>query len=187
MPYPTNVLNLNPFSTYLMLTYYVCGTESHLNESILNSEVFPANYHVYRKDRTYIHGGGVYILVKSNIPSSQVKCNTPIELIWVRIHNNTDNDIIIGSFYCPPHSPITVLDELVQSISDIQTMYPSAIIIIGGDFNSPGINWSNKSLITSYISRQFREALIALTNEFMLEQIITQPTRGTNILDLCFT
>ena len=73
------------------------------------------------------------------MPSSQVKCNTPIELIWVRIYNNTDNDIIIGCFYCSPHSPITVLDELAQSISDIQTMYPSAIIIIGGDFNSPGI------------------------------------------------
>ena len=126
MPYPTNVLN----STYLL-----CGTESHLNESILNSEVFPANYHVYRKDRN-IHGGGVFILVKSNIPSSQVKCNTPIELIWVRIHNNTDNDIIIGSFYCPPHSPITILDELAQSISDIQTMYPSAIIIIGRELQA---------------------------------------------------
>ena len=136
----------------------MCGTESHLNESILNSEVFPTNYHVYRKDRNIHGGGGVFILVKSSIPSSQVKCNTSIELIWVRIHNNTDN-IIIGSFYCPPHSPITVLDELAQSISDIRTMYPSAKIIIGGDFNSPGINWSNKSLITSYISRQFREKL----------------------------
>ena len=68
-----------------------------------------------------------------------------------------------------------------------RTMYPSAKIIIGGDFNSPGINWSNKSLITSYISRQFRETLITLADEFMLEQIINQPTRGTNILDLCFT
>ena len=164
----------------------MCGTESHLNESILNSEVFPTNYHVYRKDRNIHGGGGVFILVKSSIPSSQVKCNTSIELIWVRIHNNTDN-IIIGSFYCPPHSPITVLDELAQSISDIRTMYPSAKIIIGGDFNSPGINWSNKSLITSYISRQFHETLITLEDEFMLEQIITQPTRGTNILDLCFT
>ena len=145
---------LNLFNVDLL-----CGTESHLNESILNSKVFPTNYHVYRKDRNIHGGGGVFILVKSSIPSSQVKCNTSIELIWVRIHNNTDNDIIIGSFYCPPHSPITVLDELAQSISDIRTMYPSAKIIIGGDFNSPGINWSNKSLITSYISRQFREKL----------------------------
>ena len=65
-------------------------------------------------------------------------------------------------------------------------MYPSAQVILGGDFNAPGIIWSNKSLTTSYISKQFRASLIALTDKFMLEQIVTQPTRGMNTLDLCF-
>ena len=95
------------------------------------------------------------------------------------IHNNIDSDIIIGSFYCPPHPSVTIL---AQSLSDVRTMYPSARIILGGDFNSPGINWLNKSLTTSYIIKQFRETLVALTDEFMLEQIVTQQTRGSNIL-----
>ena len=80
------------------------------------------------------------ILVKSNIPSSQIKCNSPIELIWLC---NTDNNIIIGSFYYPPHPSVTIL---AQSLSDVRTMYPSARIILGGDFNSPGINWLNRSI-----------------------------------------
>ena len=58
--------------------------------------------------------------------------------------------------------------------------------IIGVEFNTPGINWSNKSLSISYVSKQFQESLVAFTNEFMLEQIVSQPTRGSNILDLCF-
>ena len=128
----------------------------------------------------------MFILVKNNIPSSQVNYNSSNELIWVRIHNNIDADIILVSFYCPPHSPVEILDELAGSLFYIQIMYPSAKVILGGDFNAPGIIWSNKSLSTSYISKQFCESLIALTNEFMLEQIVTQPTRGMNISDLCF-
>ena len=77
--------------------------------------VFPANYCAYRKDRN-IYGGGVFILVKNNIPSSQVNYDSSNELIWVRIHNNTDADIILGSFYCPPHSPVEILDELAGSL-----------------------------------------------------------------------
>ena len=115
----------------------MCGTESHLDDSFLNSEVFPANYCAYRKDRN-IYGGGVFILVKNNIPSSQVNYDSSNELIWVRIHNNTDADIILGSFYCPPHSPVEILDELAGSLSYIQTTYPSAQVILGGDCNAPG-------------------------------------------------
>ena len=60
-------------------------------------------------------------------------------------------------------------------------MFPPAKIIIGGDFNAPGINWSNKSLSVSYANKQFWESLVSFTNKFMLEQIVFQPTRGPNI------
>ena len=61
-------------------------------------------------------------------------------ILWVHIHN-TDGDIILGFCYCSPGSPIEILDKLVQSLSQIQTMY-----IIIGDFNAPSINMSNKLL-----------------------------------------
>ena len=40
------------------------GTESHLDDSILNSEIFLPSFSVYRNDRNK-HGGGVFILVKN--------------------------------------------------------------------------------------------------------------------------
>ena len=43
--------------------HLLIGTESHLNDTIFDSEVFPRNYSVFRKDRN-IHGGGVFILVE---------------------------------------------------------------------------------------------------------------------------
>jgi len=43
------------------------------------------------------------------------------------------------------------------------------------------------SLVDSYVTATFRKSLIMLAHNSMLEQIVTQPTRENNILDLCFT
>ena len=84
------------------------GTESHLDDSILNSEIFPPGFSVYRNDRNR-HGGGVLILVKNTIASSQLHLDSSPELVWIRVHTGNNKDIIIASFYCPPHSHIWTL------------------------------------------------------------------------------
>ena len=38
-------------SLYSQKLDILLGTESHLDDSIFDSEVFPANYSIYRKDR----------------------------------------------------------------------------------------------------------------------------------------
>ena len=84
-------------------------------------------------------------------------------------------------------APISVLDDLQTSLYDIKSAYPTAKIFLGGDFNSPGINWSDVTLTESYVPASFREKLIEVTDEFHLEQLVLEPTRQYNILDLCFT
>ena len=64
------------------LNIIIIGTESHLDGSVLNSEIFPSHYQVYRKDRN-IHGGDVFILVDNSIPSSQVIIDSPCECLGV--------------------------------------------------------------------------------------------------------
>ena len=61
------------------------------------------------------------------------------------------------------------------------------MIVLGGDFNCPGVDWSSGSLMDSYVTSTFRESLITLAHDFMLEQTVNLPTRGNNILDLCLT
>ena len=40
---------------------FICGTESWLNSSIKNGEIFPTSFNVFRKDReTSTIGGGVF-------------------------------------------------------------------------------------------------------------------------------
>ena len=117
----------------------IIGTESHLNKTILSSEIFPNNFQTYRKDRNS-YGGGVFVSVKSSIPSSQIDINSSIEIVWSYIHLNKNSDIIVGSVYCLPHSADTVLEDLQSCVVKIKQRYPSAQIILGGDFNCPGID-----------------------------------------------
>ena len=94
--------------------------------------------------------------------------------------------LILGSFYCPPHYPISIWEELFECIQQIQQMFLDAIPILGGDFNSTGIDWFSGCLTESYLSAVFRESLILLSQDFLLEQIVTEPTKEGHILDLCF-
>ena len=119
----------------------LCGTESHLDETILNSEIFLLNYNIFRKDRN-IHGGGVFVMVKNTLLSSQVDTGVSREIVWTCIHNKAAQILIVSSFYRPPQSPISVLEELAKSIMHIKTEYPSSKV---GSANQKKSNLANSS------------------------------------------
>ena len=150
-----------------------------------NSEIFPCGYQVYRKDRN-IYGGGVFILVDNNIPSNQVMLNSPCEAVWVQIHTSNRLSMLLGSFYCPPQSPVSVWDDLACCVGQLRQQFPGTTLLLGGDFNCPGIDWNTGNLIDSYLPAPFRESLIEFAQDFLLEQVVFEPTRGDHILDLCF-
>ena len=129
----------------------------------------------------------MFISIKSSIPCTQINDNSTIEIVWAHVHLDKNNDFIVGSFYCPPHSSDTILDNLQSSIDTIKQKYPHTQIILGGDFNCPGIDWENSTLINSYVSCHFREKLIDLSHNYQLSQLVTFPIRAQNVLDLCFT
>ena len=75
---------------------------------------------------------------------------------------------------------------MLLSITEIKHKFPHTQIILGGDFNCPGIDWEYGTLLDSYVSHRFREKLIALSQDTQMLQVVTFPTRAQNILDLCF-
>ena len=163
----------------------ILGSESHLEAAIFDAEVFSNHFCVYSKDRN-LFGGGVFILISKSIPSYCLNINSDIEEIWASLRLSNVSPIILGSFYHPPYSPDLILDELSVSMSHIRSQFPSSKIVLGGDFNCPGIDWSGHILSDSYVPISLRERLIRFLDYFHLTQIVTFPTRGSNILDLCF-
>ena len=147
--------------------------------------VYPSQYITYCHDRNR-HGGSVFILVSNDIPSSLIHISEMIEQTWVHIHKDQKQSFILGSVYCPPNSPSTVLDQLKDNITDIKNSHPTAKLLLGGDFNCPGIDWHHKTLLDSYVPVSLREKLLEVAEYFHFEQLVTTPTRGPNILDLYF-
>ena len=131
------------------------GTESDLDETALSSEVFPTQYTTYCHNRNR-HSGGVFILVRSDVPSSLIHVSESIEQIWVHIHKQYKQSIILGCF--PPNSPITVLDELQNIISEIRKFHPIAKLLLGGEFSSPVINWGG-GIIKLYQTHMYQNLL----------------------------
>ena len=61
-----------------------CITETWLTDFVVNNEIAPENYTIYRRDRGS-RGGGVMIAVSNTIPSKLHFSSTSLELISVEL------------------------------------------------------------------------------------------------------
>ena len=61
-------------------------------------------------------------------------------------------------------------------------------IVLGGDFNLPGIEWENNSIKSNpQYGYQVNRELLNVIEEHALYQLVREPTRLDNILDLLLT
>ena len=87
----------------------VIGTESKLDSTYKNCEIFPPGYrsNVIRRDRNS-HGGGVFIVAKDEINITEIDvANTDCPLVLAKIMVKDGANITIGAFY---HQPTSVID-----------------------------------------------------------------------------
>jgi len=112
----------------------------------------------------------------------------PTEMIWVKVtlpHQLCCNLYIYGC-YRPDSGDADFLDALNTSLERIAGSTNNTVII-GGDFNFPGWDWQEKTLKpkTHFVSLHNRFGDII--NNFGLTQIVSEPTRLGNTLDLIIT
>ncbi len=79
-------------------------TETHLDNNILDSEIFSQDFVVFRQDRKHLgrYGGGVLIALKKGlkvIHRADVDCTS--ELLFVDIMLHGKNKLTLGVFYRP--------------------------------------------------------------------------------------
>ncbi|KAI8490261.1 hypothetical protein Bbelb_319990 [Branchiostoma belcheri] len=127
----------------------IVGTESWLDPTVGNSEVFPTSYSAYRKDREG-RGGGVFIAVKNSIIATHLPdpdCTS--ELTWVQIQLAHSKTVHIGAYYRPPSADQSDLTSLEQSLTRIRDQSRSSHIWLAGDFNLPTARWNTDTTSNS--------------------------------------
>lgn len=159
----------------------IFGSETWLDPSIATSEIFPEGYTVYRKDRNS-RGGGVLLAIKNSLSSAhQPELDTEAEMIWAKISPPNSRDLYLCSYYRPPKSD--TLQELRQSISKI-SQNAAHNIWVAGDFNCPNIDWPT---LTTPMGDQLSHTLLDLVSDMHFTQVVEEPTRGKNVLELFLT
>ena len=164
-------------------------------EEIVNVE----GYSVFRGDRKNRERGGTAIYVHDRIETNvKLKMsNGKCEVVAVEMPDIQTLNIVV---YRPPdtksHEFNPILSEIKNILQNLEK--PEPTIILSGDLNFPFVKWTRlqdnscsweykpHTNATTDEKQQFESLYEICSNYFML-QMIEEPTRGKNTLDLMFT
>lgn len=119
-------------------------TETFLNSSVSDGELFPPEYCVLRKDRVGDVGwGGVLLAVKSTYTVSIVNdidgLSDDKEVLFVRVRSKKESFLICVVYLPPNYTECQYLDVL-DCIENAACKYCTCNVIIVGDFNLNSFN-----------------------------------------------
>jgi hypothetical protein len=161
-------------------------TGKHHDGEIGEVGQFINKYKIYRRDRKDGYGG-VLIAVTHDLISSRVdELESDAEMLWVRINIVGSKTLYVSAFYRPQEQDQVSHESFKSSLSRI-VGYPNAHVWIAGDLNFPGIDWSSKTLKPSCRYPALHQDLIDSLDDYGFHQLVSEPTRGQNTLDLFIT
>src|SRR3954467_11396529 len=104
----------------------------------------PINFRQYNQFSHYPHSsdlhphGGVSLLIRKNIPHSEINLNNPLQAVAARV--SCHRPISVCSIYIPPSSNVSQKD-----LDDLIFQLPSPVLIMG-DFNAYSPVWGGDKL-----------------------------------------
>ena len=181
-------------------TFLMNFTETWLKKEIQDDKI--PGFTIFRSDRTSKKkkkGGGAAIYLKNGyeaelLMSYQIES---CEVVAIKIKEINIINIVI---YRPPDTNLITFRKVIDKIKHKLAVMdaPEPTVLITGDFNFPFIewkknetnacNWRKKTTDhgTTDQQKQFNK-LLEVTDKHHLVQMIEEPTREENTLDLIFT
>ena len=166
-------------------------TETHLDSDIKDAEINMDGFQLFRADRVGRKHGGVAIYVREDLAVNSVKLsggsNGVVEHLMLHIKQY---NVVVLVIYRPPDCQncefVPIIDDLKRKCLALGDPTPS--LIVCGDFNIPDVNWESVAVGTTTNRTQLSpfECMKKMRDELFLHQIVEAPTRGNNLLDLCF-
>ena len=138
----------------------------------------------------FVEIGGVFVATSDGIISYEIPdLYSVCEINWAGLHFSGSKPLYLASFYKPPNTTSQPLEALASSYNELITLHErsSPNVIIGGDFNLPGIDWETWQ--SDCTNKSQHEVLLYFLLDNSLSQLISQTSRPTSnsILDLHIT
>ena len=136
-----------------------------------------------RKDREGGYGGGIAVYCLNGIAVYHEPRRDPdnLELVWLAVGLRSKK-LLISALYRPPSDNNDILDYIDNMAYAKMDEFGAHNLMIIGDFNVHHRDWLGSN-ITDNAGRR----TLQLADGLGLNQIVTEPTRGENILDLVLT
>ena len=166
----------------------VVVTESWLHAGIENQEIFPTcDYQVFRRDREKENRmGAVFILVKKELTvTREEELETDCEILWCKVALQGSKSLHIAAYCRFYEKDEYSLGEFGKALSRLGGH--NGNVIITRDFNFPGWDWRQNIMRPDCHYPTLHNSFLILLNDTGLIQIVEQPTREKNTLDLCCT
>lgn len=169
-------------------------TESHLKDE-KDEELQIPDFNLYRCDRKDREHGGVIIYVNEGIEVTETSkfSNGTCELLTLKL-SKLDYHIIC--LYRPPKTTAEKLREPIKLIDEyIKKCGHEEKVIFVGDMNFPFLQWNITDDVVYPVitagdtieNQNQAKMMIELTDKYFMQQMITEPTRENNTLDLLFS
>jgi hypothetical protein len=164
----------------------VALTETHLKPKTPDSDIYINNYNLFRKDRLHKSGGGVALYVSNKFHCIRRVDLEPLtsEIMWCEITFKT-HKLLFSTIYRPPNQSA---DEIELFLTNLQESIDLSIndnpyaLTLMGDLNDRCSVWDS-----DHSDSELKNKLINLLQFNNLHQLIKDPTRENNILDLLIT
>ena len=120
-------------------------TESWCNEAVSDSEISLVDYKIYRKDKQSGCGGGVLLYIHCSLNFTLCDYLNDLYImdsLWGTIELTPNETLLVGVVYRSPSSNNCNNDKLNQAVQRIHQCCKFTQLLLMGDFNYPGINWS---------------------------------------------
>ncbi|XP_064292001.1 uncharacterized protein LOC135309705 [Plodia interpunctella] len=132
----------------------VCFTESNLNDSVFDGEIFDGRYNVFRRDRETSlskksDGGGVIVAIKKDIDVVRhFDWDSGAEDLWITLFPSHACRIQLCVCYLPPDINSDLLTDFYNNTQSVVLNFdPDDIPLLVGDFNIPSLQWSQSGSI----------------------------------------
>lgn len=163
----------------------ICVSESHLSSEVPDIDINLPSYNVFRRDRNR-HGGGVMIYVRDHFTCNRRTDleSDSIEMLWVELKLN-NKVFFVGSCYRPPNQAAQDIENFTDCLYDSLLTITSShnhCVVLMGDFNDRCINWRS-----DHSNSELGTKLVDLVDSLNLFQLVRNPTRNGNLLDLLIT
>ncbi len=121
------------------LVDFCCITESWCPDKIPDEKIDIETYTPVRRNRHGKIGGGIIAYIHNSIPYERLNelHHTELETFWIRLNPRRMPQQYnpLGCVFHPPKTDdYTMVDHIVSSLDYIKLKYPSAGIILRGDF-----------------------------------------------------